>query len=98
MQVDHGVVWVATDHDVLRLDSSGTSWVTVAHEGADDLVVDGHDVYWTSTTRGTITKLGPSATPTRLGSAIKPYALALDALSLFVAADDPFVIKQILPR
>lgn len=101
MQVDHGVVYVATDHQVLRLDSAGTSFVVIAREGADDLAVDGHDVYWTSTQRGTITKLqatNAAAIPTRIGTTAKPFALALDAASLFVAADDPFVIKQVVPR
>jgi hypothetical protein len=96
MQVAHGVVYVATDHDVVRLDSAGRSWITVAVGRADDLAVDGVNAYSASTSRGTITKLG--TTPTQIGSWNKPYALALDATTLFVVEDDPFVIKQIAPR
>jgi len=96
MQVARGVVYLATDHDVVRLDSAGTSWATVAVGRADDLAVDGTSVYAASTSRGTITKLG--VTPTQIGSWNKPYAIALDAAGLFVAEGDPFVLKQIAPR
>ncbi len=101
MQVDHGIVYVATDHEVMRLDSAATSWTTVARESADDLVVDGNDVYWASASRGTITKVTTTrgaATRTRLVTTNKPYALALDTVSVFVAEDDPFGIKQVVPR
>ncbi len=93
MQVGRGVVYVATDHEVMRLDATGTSWVTLAREGADDLAVDESAVYWASTSRGTVSKLGAT-----IATSHKPYALAMDAPSLFVAEDDPFVIKQIVPR
>lgn len=96
MSVARGVVYVATDHDVVRLAPTGTSWVTVAIGRADDLVAFGTTVYAASTPRGTIMKLGTA--PTTIGSWNKPYALALDATSLFVVEDGPFVIKQLLPR
>ncbi len=96
MRVDHGVAYVATDREVLRLDSAGRSWITLAHEGADDLAVDGSAVYWASTSRGKVTKLG--ATATAIASSHEPYAIALDAAGLFVAEEDPFVLKHVVPR
>ncbi len=96
MAVARGIVYLATDHDVVRLDSAAAAWTTVAVGGADDLAVDGATVYAMSMLRQTITRLG--VTPTPIGSWHKPYAIALDATSLFVAEDDPFVLKQIVPR
>jgi hypothetical protein len=95
LQVTHGIVYAATDHDVVRLDSAGM-WITVAAGRADDLAVDGTSVYAASMSRGTVQKIG--STTTRIGSWNKPYAIAVDATSLFVVEDDPFVIKQVLPR
>jgi hypothetical protein len=91
--VDHGVVWVATDHEVMRLD--GASWTTIAHEAADDLVADEGSVYWAG--RNAIGKYKSGRVVT-LAVANKPWALAIDATTLFVALDDPFVIQQIVPR
>jgi hypothetical protein len=92
LHVDRGVVYVATDHDVLRLDAASKSWTTLSVTGADDVVADGASVYWAS--HGTITKLG-SATPVFTGH---PYAITIDASSLLVADDAPFALKQVLPR
>ncbi len=51
LHVDRGVVYVATDHDVLRLDAASKSWTTLSATGAEDIVADGASVYWAS--RGT---------------------------------------------
>lgn len=90
LRVDRGIVYVATDHDVLRLDPSSKAWTTLSASGADDLVADGANVYWVS--RGAVTKLGAHA-PLFTGH---PYALALDASNVFVADDAPFLLKQIV--
>jgi hypothetical protein len=92
--VDRGVVYVATDHDVLRLAPNARAWTTLSTEGADDLVADGASVYVSSSTRGTITKLGAGT----LAKPHAPWALALDGASLFFATDAPFIIQQIAPR
>jgi outer membrane protein assembly factor BamB len=76
LRVDRGNVYVATDHDVLRLDAASKSWTTLSVTGAEDLQADGASVYWVS--RGVVTKLGVQ-TPLFTGH---PYALALDARSL----------------
>jgi hypothetical protein len=91
LHVNRGNVYVATDHDVLRLDAASKTWTTLSGTGADDVAADGANVYWAG--RGSVVKLGAHA-PLFTGH---PYAIALDASSLFVA-DDPFVLKQILPR
>jgi len=93
--VDRGVVYVATDREILRLASNGRRWTTLAREGADDLAVSGSSVYWASTAHGTVTKLGARAP---LATLSEPRALALDGTSLYVAADDPLVVEQIVPR
>lgn len=95
LTVDHGVVYVATDRAIAKLTSTGRAWVTLASEGADDLAVSGASLYWTSTARGTVAKLGSRAP---LLTTHEPRALALDGTSLFVAADDPLVIQQVVPR
>jgi len=93
--VDHGDVYVATDHGILRLAANGQSWTTLARDDADDLAVAGASVYWTSTARGTVGRVGVRAP---LATFHEPRALAVDRASLFVATDDPLVIEQITPR
>jgi len=90
LHVDRGIVYVATDHDVLRLDPSSKAWTTLSVTGADDLAADGSGVYWIS--RGAVTKLGASA-PWFSGH---PWAITLDARSLYVADDGPFALKQVV--
>jgi len=92
LRVDRGNVYVATDHDVLRLDATSKSWTTLSPSGAEDVVADGASVYWAA--RGGVMKLGTSA-PLLTGH---PYAIAIDAGSLLVADDPPFVLKQVFPR
>ena len=92
LRVDRGNVYVATDHDVLRLDPASKSWTTLSVVGADDVVADGASVYWLA--RGSVAKLGAPA-PLFSG---RPYAITIDAGGLFVAADAPFVLQQIAPR
>ena len=92
LRVDRGNVYVATEHDVLRLDAASKSWTTLSVAGAEDVVADGASVYWVS--RGAVTKLGAPA-PLYSG---RPYALAIEGSGLFVAADAPFVLQQIAPR
>ena len=101
LAVERGSVFAATDREVLRLDATGRGWVTVAHGGADDLVVDGNEFYAASASRGSIMKVMttvPGATPTFIGFSTKPYAITLDATTLFVVEETPFVIKQVVPR
>ena len=90
LRVDRGNVYVATDHDVLRLDPLSKSWVTLSTSAAEDVVADGANVYWAS--RGVVMKVGAHA-PLFSGH---PYALALDVQSVFVADDGPFLLKQIV--
>jgi hypothetical protein len=89
LRVDRGNVYVATDHDVLRLDPASKSWATLSVTGAEDIAADGANVYWAA--RGVVTKYGAHA-PVFSGH---PYAITLDASSLFVA-DDPFALKQVV--
>ncbi len=72
-----------------------------AQSVARDLVVDGNELYAARASRGSIMKVMttvPGATPTLLGFGTKPYAIALDATTLFVVEETPFVIKQVVPR
>lgn len=94
LYVDRGVVYVATDHDVLRLDASSKSWTTLSVTGAEDVVADGASVYWAS--RGAVMKLGTTTAPPPFAG--HPYAIAIDAGSLLVADDAPFALKQVFPR
>jgi hypothetical protein len=72
-------------------------WTVFAREGADDLQVDGGNVYWSSRSRSMIAKAPISGgPPTVVVTGTAPEAFALDATSVIVR--DDIRITRVTPK
>ncbi len=103
--IDHGILYVATSREIMRMRPGASLWTTIANDGADQFAVDGGDVYSVSMRRGTVAKTSiATGVTTVLVSHVRPRGVTTDATSvLFVdeygdSSPTSALVKQIVPK